>query len=390
MNILFVTSSIKLFSGISFGAEVRSTLFVKALSQIGHVDVVSFCKETVVSNIANCKVIYSSYIPKVKINSLLKRIIPIIIRPWSPYSYYQLNTIQHKIIQSVIENGKYDLVACRYLSDAISCGLLDFKSKLIIDIDDNPVTAYKRDRMSISSNHGKGTLFQWYKALNLGIMSRRVLRGVKCSFYSNPTEPPYNQSVFLHNVSLIKANSSGITIDFPNRILFVGWLDYLPNKNGILHFVEKIFPTIKANVPDVELIVIGKTEDQSFINYLNSFEGIYAPGFVEDINEEYKKCRVIIIPIYQGSGTCIKFIEGMRVNRPIVSTPMGARGFDRICRDGVHYMRAESDFCFAMKVTNLLNSIELSNQIAMQAMAIEKEFFSFDHFCNIVRDALCE
>ena len=59
MNILFINCSFRLFDGIDCGAANRSTMFVKSLSKIGHVDVLNFYKEPLKSNVPNCYVVYN-------------------------------------------------------------------------------------------------------------------------------------------------------------------------------------------------------------------------------------------------------------------------------------------------------------------------------------------
>ena len=59
MNILFVTCTFRVFDRIDCGAANRSTMFVKSLAKIGHVDVISFGKDVIKSNIPNCNVVYN-------------------------------------------------------------------------------------------------------------------------------------------------------------------------------------------------------------------------------------------------------------------------------------------------------------------------------------------
>ena len=61
MNILFICTE-GCFDSVKTGGAVRDHMFVKALSQIGHVDVISFYKEPIVSNLPNCDVVFSKYI----------------------------------------------------------------------------------------------------------------------------------------------------------------------------------------------------------------------------------------------------------------------------------------------------------------------------------------
>ena len=391
MNILFVNCKFGMLDIVDCGAANRTTMFVQALTQIGHVDVISFYREKITSNIPHCDVVYSQDVPidfsNIPHLSRIGRITRLLLKPYDPLTYYRINPKRESIVDMQYSKKRYDIVACRYIDDAVNCGLMKYASKLVIDVDDNPVNAYKRDMSNRKFRFPWSKSFALWEAYSLGIMSKCFLKKTKCSFYSNILEPPYKKSVFLHNVTTIKEINSEITDNTPKRILVVGWIDFFPNKNGVLHFVEKIFPLIKSTIPDAELHVVGKCNDD-LLRRLNCYEGVNALGFVENVVKEYQNCRVVIIPIYQGSGSSVKFVEGLMMKRPMVSTSMGARGFDKICVEGEHYLLANSDEQFAKNVTALLESVNISNTIAQAAYEVGNSFFSQERFCEIVKDSI--
>lgn len=390
MNILFVISTCGCFDSVKTGGAVRNNMFVKALSQIGHVDVISFYEEPLASNLPNCEVVFSKYIENGddKRNYLyfIRRLLWPLILPNYPYSYYKKNKEREKIVDNYVKKRGYDIIACRYIENIITCGLLKYTSKLVIDVDDNPANLFK----IYAAREFKYPIINWrlkLEANKIGGMVERLLPRVRCSFYSNKVESPSPTSVYLHNVTLMKAVITDINEFTPNRILFVGSNTYPPNREGIRYFSETIFPLIKKKIPDVELRIVGQGK-KTFLDSLNRIEGVVAPGFVDDLAVEYNNARVVIIPIYQGSGTCVKFIEALSMNRPIVSTPFGARGFDEFCVAGEHYMLAKNDEDFAGKVIDLLSSLEMSKVMASKAKEIPDKYFSQVEFERIVKEAI--
>lgn len=392
MNILFVNCKFGMLDIIDCGAANRTTMFVQALAQIGHVDVISFYGEKITSNIPDCDVVFSESTPFIQVSesflSVIGRKIRLLFKPFDPLTYYQLNKSREDVVDSQYSKKQYDIVVCRYIDDAVSCGLMKYAGKLVIDVDDNPVNAYKRDISNKKFRYPGSKLLALWQANFLGIMTKRLLSKIRTSFYSNIIEPPYKESVFLHNVTTLKEQITEITENTPKRILVVGWLDFFPNRNGVVHFVETIFPLIKSVVPDAELRIVGKCKDETFISQLNSVEGVRALGYVENVVEEYKNCRVIIVPIYQGAGSSVKFVEGLMMKRPMVSTPMGVRGFEKICSEGKHYLLAKTDEQFAKNITALLESVRLSNNIAQAAYEVGNTCFSQERFCEIVKDTI--
>ena len=89
MKILFVVTQCNTFR-INSGGANRNNMFVKALSEIGQVDVVSFYEEGLKSNIKNCDVIYSGIIHDKYhyVNSVVSWIL-MTLSPSNPYSYYK-------------------------------------------------------------------------------------------------------------------------------------------------------------------------------------------------------------------------------------------------------------------------------------------------------------
>ena len=389
MNILFVTCDYRLFNKLDCGAAIRSTMFVEALAKISHVDVVSFYKDTIESNIDNCDVIgcYPYVIEEKKVTNLskLSYYLRTLFLPLSSETYYHKNKKIEKIIDNQVKSKEYDYIACRYISDAVTCGLEKYSNKLIIDVDDNLVSASLRDISFIKFNNYASKALAYYRAYAIGFMSYFYLKKIRISFFSNINESPFKYSSYLPNVTTINSKVNDINENTPFNILFVGWLDFSPNANGILHFINNVFPLIKKQIPKAELHIAGKTSNPKLLSLLNSIDGVKALGFVDDILYEYNNCRVIIVPMYQGAGTSVKFVEGIMMKRPIVSTYYGIRGFEKLFTPNVDYLLAMDDKEFAEKVIYLLNSKEESIKMAHNAYLIGNKYFSKDNFINIIK-----
>ena len=389
MDFLFVTRRMAVMNNIPDGGCVRSTLLIEALSKLGHVDVISFVKEPVVSTIPNCDVIYSGATPE-SVLSLRERILlnmRLFFAPWKPDAYYVVNKEQERIVSLYYNAKHYDYVVCHFIWDAVPCGLMKYADRLIIDVDDNLVSGFRRD---LANNHHQRLLTRikdWWMALMSGMMQEHLLKRVRLSFFSNLNDSPFEKSVFLQNVSLFSHPCSSISESTPMRLLFVGKCDFFPNKKGILHFVDSIFPIIKDRIPSVELNIVGKM-DNDFKSYLSSINGVNALGFVDCLQDEYQNCRAVIVPLYHGAGTSIKFIEGIMMNRPIVSTQVGARGFNSVFQANRHYLLANSDQEFAECVVNVLSDIDKANMMAREALEIGAVHFSKDSFFDVVKESI--
>lgn len=386
MNILIIIDQFDIFE-VNSGGALRNNLFVKALSEIGHVNVICFSKNGVVSNIPNCDVVFSHLIVDDKdIKEAIRELVCETLRPSDPYSYFKVNKKKAAIIDEFVNRYDYDIIACRYVESAIKCGLIRYKNKLVIDVDDNPSNAQMRRADATNS-----VFYKWkklYDSILIKRMLNKLLNGIHSSFCSNPIEIPCPRTILLHNTTVLKTPASDIAESIRTRILFVGRLVYSPVKQGITHFVEYVLPLIKNVIPTLELRIVGSGEPD-FLAYLNSKESVRAVGAVDDLTPEYQEAAVVVVPIYYGSGTSVKFIEALLMNRPVVSSPVGARGF-LYMKDDEDYMLALNDKDFAAKVIELLSSVSKSREMAKNGYEKANKYYSQEKFIEIVKNAIIE
>lgn len=381
-KILFINTQFPLFSAPNCGGANRSQMFLQALARVGHVDVISFWADEE-SDMLNCEVIHSGRpnISSTKKYSGMSKFIRLLM-PWNAECVFPLNKELEKFIDGIIAKGRYDYVAVRYLYVAAECGLLKYSRKLIIDIDDNP-----RNMFALRSQQADKWSQRFYyllASLSAAIMTRIVLRKVYRSFYPNPEQCPSRHSILLHNVSIQNNKLQPISSDTPQRVLVVGSWWYYPNKSGLEHFVSHVWPKVVKVIPNAELRVVGKGMEPALINS----QGVNVLGFVDDIMQEYQQVRCVIVPIYQGCGTCVKVIETMCVNRPFVSTPFGVRGLENNIKDGDDYLLAKNDATFAEHVIELLQKPKFGAQIASNALNSAQRNFSVEKFNQIIASAI--
>lgn len=201
MNILFLNNYFPIFGGADSGASNRSTMFISALAELGNVDVVSFRNDAPV-NIANCNYVYNGEVACLAKEHRLDKFAKLFAFH-SPNKIYPVTAEKERIIDEVVRNKKYDYIACRYIREAVECGLLKYSSKLIIDVDDNP-----RDVALMAAKTARtlrNRLYNRIYANTLDRMVKYVLKNVYCCYHSNPLQAPIEKSIYLHNVTMSDA-----------------------------------------------------------------------------------------------------------------------------------------------------------------------------------------
>ena len=129
---------------------------------------------------------------------------------------------------------------------------------------------------------------------------------------------------------------TGVDVDFfrptgrrerqPHSLVFTGSMDWLPNEDAIRYFTEQIMPRIKQKVPDVILTVVGRDPYPSLVELSKRDPSVIVTGRVDDVRPFIEEAAVYIVPLRIGGGTRLKIYEAMAMEKPIVSTSIGAEG----------------------------------------------------------------
>lgn len=137
----------------------------------------------------------------------------------------------------------------------------------------------------------------------------------------------------------------------PARLLLLGDMGYLPNADSAITFCEQILPRIRAEVPAVEVAIVGNHPGPE-VKALARTPGVEVTGFVPDVVPWFTSAAIVVVPIRFGGGTRIKILEALRHRRAVVATPAGAAGLDP--ESGKHLVVARDDAEFAAQVVALL------------------------------------
>lgn len=160
----------------------------------------------------------------------------------------------------------------------------------------------------------------------------------------------------------------------PKLIFHIGAMDWLPNIEGIQWFLEKVWPIVKSKFPAAQLALAGKKMPDSIKAYQS--DSIEVNDFVEDNIAFIGNGGIMIVPLFSGSGMRVKIVEGMAMQKAIVTTAIGAEGIPGI--DGRDFLIGNTQEEFAAHIINLLNNPSM--QISMGRQARE---FAQDHFNNL-------
>ncbi len=145
----------------------------------------------------------------------------------------------------------------------------------------------------------------------------------------------------------------------PHSLVFVGMMKYLPNSDGMLYFLDEVFPKILNQYPDTTITIIGKDPSDALLRRANKH--IIVTGFVEDTRPYIQKAAVYVVPLRMGGGTRLKIVEALALKKPIVTTSIGCEGIDVENRKSV--LIGDTSQEFAEAVMELFSNNELSKSL---------------------------
>jgi glycosyltransferase involved in cell wall biosynthesis len=99
-------------------------------------------------------------------------------------------------------------------------------------------------------------------------------------------------------------------------------------------------------------------------------ERIERAGFLHELRDAYAGARCALVPLLQGGGTPLKFVEALAYGVPVLATQRAAAGL--AVRDGEHCLLAADAPAFAEAMVRLLEAWEGRLGSAGRALAAER------------------
>jgi glycosyltransferase involved in cell wall biosynthesis len=106
-------------------------------------------------------------------------------------------------------------------------------------------------------------------------------------------------------------------------------MDFRPNVDGVLWFVQNVLPRIRQEAPGTRLWVVGRDPHRR-LDTLTDDPGVVVTGWVEDVRPYIDAAALYVVPLRIGGGTRLKVLEAMAMGKAIVATALGCEGFDLV------------------------------------------------------------
>lgn len=313
----------------------------------------------------------------------------------SPYAIRKYRSTQMtRAIEEATQKQRFDVVICDFLAPAVNLprGL----NTPVVLFQHNVEAEIWRRHHEVQTNAVKKRYlyWQWRKMQKFERQScRQVDRVIAVSEAdSEMIERDYG----LEKVYDI---ATGVDVDFfkpsgavagrPNSLVFTGSMDWLPNEDAINYFTQQILPLIRNSVPDVSITVVGRNPSRKLQELGKRDASFTITGRVDDVRPYMEGAAAYIVPLRIGGGTRLKIYEALAMEKPTISTTVGAEGLN--INNGTDILLADTPPDFANAVVRVLREPRFAQQLGMKGARTVRERYSwgkvaaeFDSICRSI------
>lgn len=236
------------------------------------------------------------------------------------------------------------------------------------------------------SNQNKNILKKWY----LNIQSER-LKNEEIKFWNNIDSilsisetdrlhiiqecPTPTHTIGLHiEKRHLQHNDHSTKVDF----FHLGAMNWLPNQDGMNWILKDVFPKVKQTEKSAEIHLAGRAMPNRLKSHIQ--DGYYNHGEVSNAIDFMTKHKVMLVPLFSGSGIRVKIIEGMSLGKCIISTSIGVKGIN--CSKNKNILIANTENEFIETMCFCIQNPDKVNEIGNEAKKYARENFSKKHITN--------
>ena len=168
--------------------------------------------------------------------------------------------------------------------------------------------------------------------------------------------------------------------DFEKRqhFMMIGNFLHQPNWDANLFCVQKIWPSIRKQLPDAQLHIYGAYATDKHQQCHQPKQGVYLKGRAEDALATLSQYRVNLAPLRFGAGQKGKLFESFLTGTPCITTPIGIEAMDLGIDCG--YDLSDDAIKIAENATQCHQQVDLWSHIQQQGyLMLNQNFEQTEH-----------
>lgn len=220
---------------------------------------------------------------------------------------------------------------------------------------------------------------------DLSIMVSEVEMNLLQNTFKIDSDLLYYLPLFLDPISKEESDN---WLPFEDRkdFIFIGNFVHEPNWNAVQYLNETIWPIIRKEMSEANLLVYGAYPSQKVMQLHQPKKGFQILGRAENAQEVVSKARVVLAPLRFGAGIKGKLLEAMQCGTPSVTTSIGAESMNGDLPWNGFITDNPNEF--ASKAISLYNDKSIWNSAKNNGIKIiEKRYLKSD-FVNEFKEAI--
>ena len=158
-------------------------------------------------------------------------------------------------------------------------------------------------------------------------------------------------------------------------VVFTGTMDYRPNVDGVCWFVEKVWPGLKQEVPELRFVIVGRNPTAA-VRGLSKHDGVEVTGAVDDVRGYLAEAGVAVCPLRIARGLQNKVLEAMAMGKAVVSSGPALEGLEvEIGRD---VLQADTPEQWHESLVNVLRDDQLRTTLGKNARSCVEQRYNWD------------
>lgn len=305
------------------------------------------------------------------------------------------DTVLHGIEQMALERPPYDVYVCESLFTApYGFELLRMMAEGAMERRPVVLRAHNveyRIQQRMAAERSRPLLERLYRAM-LAWRTRRFEREVALRFDGVNVMTETDADVFRtlgadSNLCVIPPGvvmpdaSIATILPVPDTICLMGSLEWPPNVQGALWFLDDVLPRILEQRPATVVHVAGRG-DSAAVRARHNGRSVIVHGEVADAQAFRAAAAVSVVPLFSGSGIRIKIQEAMALARPVVTTSVGIDGIPAV--DGEHVCVADTPQDVAAACVALLADANRAHAMGQAAQGFARERYGWQRFVDAV------
>jgi len=299
------------------GDKLRSFGILKFLSKKNQVDLVCLGKrDEMQKKLAFCrniKVFHLGFLPRI-INTI--------------FSFLKLEPLQNGFclsnkMKNYIDNveGKYDTIICHLLRSSQYLPN-KFNGKKILEMTDLPSLNYQQLINQLSIFNPLKYIYAIEKFLVYGYEKKISAKFHNIVFISNKDALEAKKKISPRKVSVIGSADNFVSKLFKytqnnNKIIFIGNINYIPNKLACYYFAKNILKKINLKYPKIKFHVIGNIRYLDKI-FLGKHKNVIIHGKINNLKNVVKNSICGLCNVRVSTGFQYKTLTYMSYGIPVI------------------------------------------------------------------------